>query len=260
MERRLPARCRAGRQLCRGIVPRMPKAAFVTVQLARFDHVRDAGPVDAKDRPGVLFAVVGADVRAAATEPASQRAYTFLVLGLHADAESAQQFVADRGAVAPWLDEAKQVWSGVLQPFRHKGEANFLDAATPGLLFDTLAEPAAADAPFVSITSVGWVLGPGLDMERVRQFGAGVSAIRMSMTAVDGLYSQQSFFFPGALVLDPVTVTFWRDDPSARAFSYGAGVHRHQMDRLRAENLADRTSFTRCHVRHSAGAWPGVPF
>jgi hypothetical protein len=96
-------------------------------------------------------------------------------------------------------------------------------------------------------------------MERVRQFGAGAAAIRMSMTAVDGLYSQQSFFFPGGIALDPVTLTFWRDDASARAFSYNAGIHRHQMDRLRPENLADRTSFTRCHVLHGTGSWPGVP-
>jgi len=56
-----------------------------------------------------------------------------------------------------------------------------------------------------------------------------------------------------------VTLTFWRDDAAARAFSYNAGIHRHQMDRLRAENLADRTSFTRCHVLHGTGSWPGVP-
>ena len=91
----------------------------------------------------------------------------------------------------------------MLQPFRHRGEANFLDAAAPGLLFDGLAKPAAAGAPFVAITSVGWTVGPGFEMERVRQFGAGAAAIRMSMTAVDGLYSQQSFFFPGGIALDP---------------------------------------------------------
>jgi hypothetical protein len=237
----------------------MPKAAFVTLQLGRFDHVRDAGPIQGNGRAGVLFTAVGADVRAAATEPASLRAYTFVVLGLHADLDSAQQFVDDRRTVAPWLDEAREAWHGILQPYRHKGEANFLDAATPGLLFDALAEPAALDAPFVAITSVGWRLGPGFDMERVRQFGAGATAIRISMTAVDGLHSQQSFFFPGGIVLDPITVTFWRDDASARAFSYHAGIHRHQMDRLRPENLADRTSFTRCHVRRSSGSWPGLP-
>ena len=237
----------------------MQKAAFATVQLARFDEVRDGGDVDTSGRPGVLFCAVAADVRAAATEPASMRAYTFLILALHADEDSANRFVEDRRSLAPWLDGARQVWSGVLQPYRHKGEANFLDRAAPGLLFDTLAHPAPADAPFVAITSVGWVLGPNLDMNRVREFGAGALAIRVSMTGVDGLYSQHSFFFPGALTIDPVTVTFWRDDASARAFSYAPGIHRHQMDRLRPENLADRTSFTRCHVLRSQGSWPGLP-
>jgi hypothetical protein len=230
------------------------KAAFVSLQLARFDELRDGGDVDASGRPGVLFCGVAADVRSAATEPASMRAYTFLILALHADQESADRFVDDRCSLAPWLDGACQVWSGVLQPYRHKGAANFLDRAAPGLLFDALA-----DAPFVAITSVGWVMGPDLDMNRVREFGAGVVAIRVSMSGIEGLYSQHSFFFPGALTIDPVTVTFWRDDASARAFSYKPGIHRHQMDRLRPENLADRTSFTRCHVLRTQGSWPGVP-
>jgi hypothetical protein len=236
----------------------MRKAAFATLQLARFDALRDAGAIDASGRAGVLFAGVGADVRAAATEPASQRAYTFLVLGLHADADSAHRFVDDRAQVAPWLDDAADVWSGVLQPFRHKGHANYLDRETPGLLFEPLAPAPPADAPFVSITTVGWKLGPDLDMARVREFGAGVTAVRVSMSAIDGLRSQQSFFFANALVHDPLTVSFWRDDASIRAFSYGPGIHRHQLDRDRAEGLSDRTSFTRCQVVRSAGRWRGV--
>jgi hypothetical protein len=77
------------------------------------------------------------------------------------------------------------------------------------------------------------------------------------MTTVDGLYSQQSFFFPGAIALDPITVSFWRDEAAVKAFSYGPGPHRHQMDRDRAENLADRTSFTRARVVRSVGTWYG---
>jgi hypothetical protein len=39
------------------------------------------------------------------------------------------------------------------------------------------------------------------------------------MTGVPGLRSQQSFFFPGVLECDPVTLTFWRDEASIRAFA-----------------------------------------
>jgi heme-degrading monooxygenase HmoA len=94
-------------------------------------------------------------------------------------------------------------------------------------------------------------------MNRVREFGAGVLAVRASMTGVPGLRSQQSFFFPGVLECDPITVTFWRDEASIRAFAYGQGSHRRQLDRHRTERLADRTSFTRFHVLSSAGTWYG---
>jgi hypothetical protein len=39
------------------------------------------------------------------------------------------------------------------------------------------------------------------------------------MTGVPGLRSEQSFFFPGVLEGDPVTLTFWRDEASIRAFA-----------------------------------------
>ena len=95
-------------------------------------------------------------------------------------------------------------------------------------------------------------------MNRVREFGAGVLAVRASMTGVAGLRSQQSFFFPRVLECDPLTLTFWRDEASIRAFAYGQGSHRRQLDRHRAEGLADRTSFTRFRVVGSAGTWYGV--
>jgi hypothetical protein len=95
-------------------------------------------------------------------------------------------------------------------------------------------------------------------MNRVREFSNGVMSVRASMTAVDGLHSQQSFFFPGVLEYDPITVTFWRDSASLRAFAYEAGVHRLQMERQREQNLAHRTSFTRCSVVRSEGTWHGT--
>lgn len=233
----------------------MPRASFVSLQLARFDAIRAPGPVTAADRPGLLFCAVAADVRAAGSEPASLHAFSFALLGLHADAASAHALVEDGPATAPWMAEASEAWRGVLQPYRHKGEANYLDRAQPGPLFDALAPPAAADAPFVVITSSGWNTGDGLDMNRVREFSAGVMAVRVSMTGIAGLHSQQSFFFARGLELDPMTVSFWRDDASVRAFAYAPGSHRHQMDRAR--DHADRTSFTRCHVRHHEGTWYG---
>jgi heme-degrading monooxygenase HmoA len=233
----------------------MPKAAIASVQLARFDRLREPGPAPNGRASGTVFCNVAADTRAAGTEPASQQAFTFLILGLHEDAASAQRFLADRVA---WLDEAQEVWSGILEPFRHHGAANYLNRADPALLFESMMPADLADGPVVALTTSGWNVGEGLDMNRVREFGAGVLAVRASMTGVPGLRSQQSFFFPGVLECDPITVTFWRDEASIRAFAYGQGSHRRQLDRHRAEGLADRTSFTRFHVLSSAGTWYGV--
>jgi hypothetical protein len=232
----------------------MARAVLASVRLARFDRLREAGVVPNGGGPGTVFCNVGADTRAAATEPGSQQAFTFLILGLHEDAASAQRVLAERVA---WLDEAQEVWSGVLEPFRHHGAVNYLNREEPGLLFESMTPADAADGPVVALTTSGWNVGEGLDMNRVREFGAGVLAVRASMTGVPGLRSQQSFFFPRVLECDPLTITFWRDEASIRAFAYGQGSHRRQLDRHRTEALADRTSFTRFRVLSSAGTWYG---
>src|SRR4051812_41823054 len=232
----------------------MAKAAIASLQLARFNRLRDPGPLPEGPATGTLFCNVAGDTRAAGTDPSSQQAFTFLILGLHEDAASAQRFLADRVA---WLDEAQEVWSGILEPFRHHGAANYLDPANPAPLFDSMAPADLVDGRVVALTTVGWNVGEGLDMDRVREFGAGVRAVRASMTGVPGLQSQQSFFFPGVLECDPLTLTFWRDEASIRAFAYGQGSHRRQLDRHRTEGLAARTSFTRFRILSSVGTWYG---
>ena len=235
----------------------MTRASHVSICLARFDEMRIAEPLSSELGAGVVFRGVAADTRAAASEPASQQAFTFLVLTLHAGESSAHSFIERRNTIVPWLAEAVEVWSAVVQPFRHMGACNYLDAGSPGPLFAPLvAHPDPAE-PIAIITTVGWVVGEKLDMARVREFSNGVLGVRASMTGVDGLHSQQSFFFPGVLQHDPVTVTLWRDSASARSFAYGPGVHKAQMQRQREQNLADRTSFTRCRIVRSEGTWHG---
>ena len=95
-------------------------------------------------------------------------------------------------------------------------------------------------------------------MQRVLDFAAGVVAVRMSMSGVDGLHAQHSFFFPGVLKDDPVTFTLWRSQAAMHRFAYGGGSHKHQMDRHRTGPLSDRTSFTRFRVVRSAGSWHGL--
>jgi hypothetical protein len=50
----------------------------------------------------------------------------------------------------------------------------------------------------------------------------------------------------------------WHDSASARAFAYGPGVHRMQLQRLHDEKLSDRTSFTRCRIVRARGSWHGT--
>ena len=128
----------------------MAKAAIASVQLARFDRLREPGPLPNGRTPGTVFCNVAADTRAAGTEPASQQAFAFLILGLHENATATQRFLADRVA---WLEEAQEVWSGILEPFRHHGAANYLDRAGPGLLFESMTPADLVDGPVVALTT-----------------------------------------------------------------------------------------------------------
>ena len=182
----------------------MARASFASMHLARFEALRASEDPACEDWPGVLFCQVAADSRAAGVDPASREAFVFLVLGLHADAASAERLMNDRQSAAPWLDEAAEVWSAVLQPFRHKGKANYLTTAQPDKFFETLAAPPPAESPAVVLTSIGFDTD-GLDMTRVADVALGTGAVRASMTAVPGLYCQHSFFFPGVLARDVIT-------------------------------------------------------
>jgi hypothetical protein len=237
----------------------MHRASCLSLHLVRFDSIRTAGGVETGNLPGVLFCGVAADTQAAGTEPDSQQAFVFAVLGLHATAHSAHRLLENREAFAPWMREAREVWGAILQPYRHKGEANYLDRERPGLLFsrDALATPPPPEAPFVSVTTSGWNATPELDMTRVREFYTGLLAIRSSMTAMPGLHSQQSFFFPRTIEFDPVSVAIWRDLSAMNEFAYGPGVHRLQTQLQQERRMADRTSFTRCVVFRNEGTWYG---
>jgi hypothetical protein len=234
----------------------MVAASFVSLHLARFDQLRTVGPVALGDRPGLLFCEVGADCRAAGTDPASREAFTFLVLGLHDSQESADSLVENVTTVAPWFPDAAERWSGVLAPFRTKGESNLIDRTAPARLFDPLVASPAREAPVVVFTTAGWNRD-GIDMARVQDFGTGVAAVRISMTAVPGLRSQQTFFFPGIIAIDPPTLTFWDNEASLVAWAHRQATHKRQMDRYRTTGNADRASFTRLTALRSTGSWYG---
>jgi hypothetical protein len=229
----------------------MPKATHASVILARFDDLRQTGPIH--PHPTALFQAAGADVRAGNSTAAAQQAFKFVIYGLHEGEADAQRAVANKHEIAPWLSEASEVWTGVLQPFRHYGEANFLGEAGP--IYDVDQAPPDANTPIVILTSVGW--NNPIDMDRVKRFSDGVAAVRIGMTGLHGLHSQQTFSFPGGLVQDGLTVTFWSSLASAMAFAYGPGFHRNQVKDHRESPDGDRTSFTRLTCLYQEGTWHG---
>lgn len=234
----------------------MTAASFLSLQLARFDRLRVAGSVDPAGLHGVLFCDVGADSRAAGTDPASREAFAFAVVGLHDSEASADRMLAEAASVAPWLADAAERWSGVLAPFRTTGESNLVRPSAPARLFDPLVAPPARGTPVVVFTTIGWNRDD-LDMARVQDVGVGVAAVRISMTAVPGLRSQQTFFFPGIIAHDPPTLTFWDDEASLLAWAYRQPTHTRQVDRYRTTRNADRASFTRLTALSSRGTWYG---
>jgi hypothetical protein len=187
-------------------------------------------------------------------DPASREAFTFLVVGLHDSKESADRLVEEIVTVAPWFADAAERWSGVLAPFRTKGESNLIHPMAPARLFDTLVASPGHDEPVVVFTSIGWNRD-GIDMARVQDIGTGTAAVRISMTAVPGLRSQHSFFFPGIIALDPPTLSFWDNEASLVAWAHRQTTHKRQMDRYRATGNADRASFTRLTALRSSGTW-----
>lgn len=204
-----------------------------------------------------MFQNCAADVRAASQYAKSYCAFKFALYGLHESEESARRAIEVRLSTAPWFKEAAEVWTGLLQPFRHFGEANYLDPQSPGPVYECTASIPSEDDPIVIVTSVGWTMSDALDWDRVVRFSEGVTGVRVGMSAVPGLRSQQSFGFPGGLEHDGITVTFWKDLASAMAWAYGPGLHRMQVKRQREEPDGDRTSFTRCVVLESDGTWHG---
>src|SRR5262249_12102758 len=119
-------------------------ATHASLQLARFDRLTTmANGLNVSGMPGVLFGVVGSDNRAAATEVGALHAYTFALLGLHENADSASAFINQTREVAPWLASAREHWTSVLRPFRHRGSVNYLSYENPGLIFSDVENAAS---------------------------------------------------------------------------------------------------------------------
>jgi hypothetical protein len=228
----------------------------VSVHLARFD---EPSPIASRQTPAVGDATVwkvGGDQRRVG-DTMDEVASEFIAIGLHPTRESAE---SGASAAVAAFDGACEQWSGVLRPVRSIGHLNW--AGTDDGRLPCLPGP-RVEGPMVVLTSVGWDLDEDFRVDDAIEFGERVIRVRESMgfpslgNDVPGLRSQQSFGFPGVIVDDPITLTFWDDEAAMRSFAYDAGPHRTELDRFRAEPIADRTSFTRFAPVSSLGTWRG---
>ncbi len=230
-------------------------SSHITLTLVQFDTVQCAGPLNDPSIEGVLFKSVGADPRSAGTSVKDMTGYKFVIFALHDSLESAVEFHDKRSEIAPWTKSAKEVWSAVLLPVRHVGQANYLDPQNPGLLYDCQPDT-VPEGQLVVLTTAGFDRTDDW-LERGKLFGDGVNAVRISMFGLSGLLSTQSFFMGGGSSEDGLTVTIWNSFVQMRDAMYGPGVHKDWLLRQKAGGLADRTSFTRCLIERSTGAWHG---
>jgi hypothetical protein len=233
-----------------------PVATHVTIHLARYDDIRALPAVGQAAPAGhPLVWLAGSDEGRHGSEFASTLATEFAVFGVHPDEASAQACATE---TLPCFADAVETWSAVFVPVRMLGGCNWIADHV-----DLQPTIAAADGPLAVLTSAGWVLDANFDVDRAMSFGAAVGRVRDSITGADvpGLLAHQNFVFPGLLVHDGVTLTFWQDEASMKNFAYRPGSHKTELDAFRLNETCDRTSFTRLRPIESHGTWWGTnPF
>lgn len=230
-------------------------AHYLSVHLARFGEVRHLpSHSDIAPAGSPSSWLIGADEGRHGSEFASQLASEFIAVGVHADEESARACAsADVDAFA----DATEVWSGALQPTKSHGCCNWIGDSNHFAVDRNVQQD---DGVVITLTTAGWELGPGFDVDRALSFAAAVDRVRtwMNDEPLDGLLSSQIFSFPGLLVHDGPTFSIWRDDIAMKNFAYRSGAHKTEMDTFRLDETADRTSWTRLRVIESHGTWWGI--
>ena len=239
----------------------MAECSFATLQIVRFAELASVGDIDTTCPGGSpAFWAVGFDGRDAKTDARKATAFWWCGFGVHSDEASARAALV-AGALERGTDRTVLTsWTALLQPFSQRGAMNWLDRDNPGPVFAAAADDAAGgappvDEPIVVITTVGHNFGRGFKLSRALEFGRAVDRVydAMSSSTPAGLRFRRVFTFPDYRI-DPITVTWWDDAASMRAFAYRPGAHKTELDRVPTADLADRTSFTRLRVVEAIGS------
>ena len=181
-------------------------------------------------------------------------------LGFYSAVSKAETVLENYIDHLPDCAEAQEAWHAMLVPISHRGETNWFGEIASGSLF----RPAATDpgGPLVVFTSAGYhVLPPeqlSLDLPRRLDFIANVDRVLEWFAGIPGNLARENYEV-GKPTTDGLTFSLWKSDADMTNAAYQPGLHRTQLDRLRSERIADRTSFTRARLIGRKGTWQGSP-
>lgn len=228
--------------------------SWATLHFLRFGGIETADTLDLTRQPeGAASWQIGPDGEVG-PEGIRLPSNIWCAVGLYRQRTDAQRAVATPEEFMPFLAQATEAWHALLLPVANRGECNHLDPAAPGLML----QPAASDpgGPLVVVTTAGFDRGPDFSLARVISFRRAVDAVRDTVAGMDGNLARQ-VFTPHVVGPDGFTCTVWRDDKAMMAYAYRPGRHRTVMERYKAEQTADRTSFSRFRVLECHGQWEG---
>jgi hypothetical protein len=230
------------------------KARYATAHRIRFQEVTTPEMLLLSDCPaGALSWKIGP------SGPVGPDGYrlpgdVWCAVGLYREFNDAQRALQATQEFMPFVRNAIESWHALLLPVMHRGESNHLDRDCPGTLFEVgKSDPGGA---CMVITTAGFQFGPELKIERVVDFRRNVDLTNEWIGKADGCLAGQ-VFTPHTYGDDGFTMSIWRDDTSMLAAAYRPGLHRSQIDRHKAENVFDRSSFTRFRVLDACGQWSG---
>jgi hypothetical protein len=227
----------------------MVEVGWITFHRWFFDSEQTVGALTLPAPEGAAWWHFGPDSPIGPDGLRTGRGRSWAGAGFFADLAAADRVLDDPAVQFPDLPAHGEAFHCLLRPIRFSGDCRWLSGANATL---AVAE-ADPGGPAVVLTSAGYDdMGPE-QTARMRDFRENVDRVRAWYDEIDGNIVNGNF----ATGTDGMTFSLWRSDDALRAGAYGPGLHRAQLDRQKAERLADRTSYTRTRLLRHTGTWDG---
>lgn len=228
----------------------MLKVGWITFHRWLFENEQSADTLTVDAPSDVVWWHCGADSSVGRDGFRTERGRSWAGAGFFEDRAKAEHVLDDVSSQFPNLPEWGEEFHCLLRPIRFSGVCNWLARA------DAELAVAADDpgGPLAVLTSAGYDdMGPS-NHARMRDFSENVDRVRAWYDTLEGNIVNGNFATGSE---DGMTFSLWRSDDDMRAAAYGQGVHRTQLDRQKAERMADRTSYTRTRMLRHFGTWHG---